>query len=67
MKIQIYLDAAEFDLSNVSIANFKEQMIDKKEELAKIEIAIPPFNALKGDKDLLQKAFLNQKAESLNL
>lgn len=67
MKLQIYLDAAEFDLSNVSIANFKEQMIDKKEEFAKTEIAVPPFNALKGDKDILQNAFLNQKAESLNL
>ncbi len=67
MKIEIYLDAAKLNLSNVSLANFNQQMIDKKERLAREEILVPPFNKLKGDKTILQKAFLNELAESLNL
>jgi len=67
MKIEIYLDAAKLDLSNVVLADFKQQMVDKKEKLAKEEIIIPPFNRLKGDKTLLEKAFINQKVESLNI
>lgn len=67
MKIEVYLDATKLDLSNVKLTNFKEQMVGKKEKLANEEIIVPPFNLLKGDKFLLQKAFLNQKAESLNL
>lgn len=67
MKIEVYLDAAKLDLSNVSLANFKQQMIDKKERLARQEVIVPQFNKLKGDKSILEKAFLNQLAESLNL
>jgi hypothetical protein len=67
MKIEVYLDATKLDLSNVKLTDFRQQMVEKKEELAKEEIIVPPFNVLKGDKFLLQKAFLNQKAESLNL
>ena len=67
MKIEIYFDAAKLDLSNVVLTDFKQQMLDKKEKLAKEEIIIPPFNRLKGDKTLLEKAFINQKVESLNI
>jgi hypothetical protein len=67
MKIEVYLDATKLDLSNVKLTDFRQQMVEKKEKLAKEEVMVPPFNKLKGDKFLLQKAFLNQKAESLNL
>lgn len=67
MKIEIYLDAAKLDISNVSLTDFRQQMVDKKEELAKEDIIVPPFNKLKGDKTLLEKAFINQKVESLNI
>lgn len=67
MKIEVYLDDTKLDLSNVGLTNFRTQLIDKKERLAREEIMVPQFNLLTGDKDILQKAFLNQKAESLNL
>jgi hypothetical protein len=67
MKIQIYLDAAELDLSNIEITNFKDKVVEQKAILENMTIDIPPFNQLKGNKDLLQQAFLNQMVESLNL
>lgn len=67
MKIEIYLDAAKLDLSNVALTDFKQQMIDKREDLSKHEVMVPPFNKLKGDKILLENAFISQKVESLNI
>jgi hypothetical protein len=67
MKIQIYLDAAELDLSNIGITNFKDKMVEQKEMFANMTIDVPPFGQLKGNKNLLQQAFLNQMVESLNL
>lgn len=67
MTIQIYLDETKLNLSDVSLTDYKKQMIDKKEQLADVEVLIPQFNLLKGNKELLNKAFVNQMVESLNL
>jgi hypothetical protein len=67
MNIDIYIDETKLNLSDVSLTDYKQQMIDKKEELANVEIPVPQFNLLKGNKELLHKAFLNQMVESLNV
>jgi hypothetical protein len=67
MKIEIYLDAAKLDITNVSIRNFNKDTQDKKELLSKYEIDFSSMSNLKGEKTLLEKSFQQQKAESLNL
>ena len=67
MKIKIYLDETKLNLSNISLTDYKQLMMDKKVLLENIEIPTPQFNLLKGNKELLNQAFLNQMAESLNL
>jgi len=67
MKIKIYLDETKLNLSDISLTDYKQLMMDKKVLLENIEIPTPQFNLLKGNKELLNQAFLNQMAESLNL
>lgn len=67
MKIKIYLDETKLNLSDISLTDYKQLMMDKKVLLENIEIPTPQFNLLKGNKELLNQAFLSQMAESLNL
>ena len=67
MKIKIYLDETKLNLSDISLTDYKQLMMHKKVLLENIEIPTPQFNLLKGNKELLNQAFLNQMAESLNL
>jgi hypothetical protein len=67
MKLEIYIDAAKLDLSNLSITDYSKQTEKLKEDFSKSEIDFSSIGLLKGNKELLQKAFLNQKAECLNL
>lgn len=66
MKIEIYLDASKLDLNNISITNFREQMLSKKVEIEKMEFEFPNLGILKGNRELLQKSFLDTKKELLN-
>jgi hypothetical protein len=67
MNIEIYLDAAKLDISNISIKDFNKDTQDKKDLLSKHEIDFSSISKLKGEKILLEKSFQQQKAESLNL
>lgn len=67
MKIEIYIDAAKLDLSNLSITNYGELNEKLKDDFSKTELDFSSIGLLKGNKEILQKAFLNQKAECLNL
>lgn len=67
MKIEIYLDAAKLDISNVSIKDFNKDTQDKKEVLSLHDIDFSSIKSLKGEKTLLEKSFQQEKAESLNL
>lgn len=67
MKIEIYLDAAKLDISNVSVKDFSKDTKDKKNLLSLFEIDFSSIKSLKGEKTLLEKSFQQQKAESLNL
>lgn len=67
MKIEIYLDAAKLDISNVSFKDFNKDAQDKKNTLSLVDLDFSSISLLKGEKILLEKSFQQQKAESLNL
>lgn len=67
MNIEIYLDAAKLDISNVSVKDFSKDTKDKKNLLSLFEIDFSSIKSLKGEKTLLEKSFQQEKAESLNL
>jgi hypothetical protein len=67
MKIEIYIDAAKLDISNVSVKDFNKDTQDMKDILALVELDFSSIGLLKGEKILLEKSFQQQKAESLNL
>jgi hypothetical protein len=67
MKIEIKLDAAVLDIHNISIKDFNKETQDMKEVFSKTELDFSSINKLKGNKELLHKAFLNEMVESLNL
>jgi hypothetical protein len=67
MKIEIYIDAAKLDISNVSVKDFNKDTQDKKNILSLFDIDFSSIGLLKGEKILLEKSFQQQKAESLNL
>ena len=66
MKIEIYIDAAKLDLTNLSITDYKEKTEKLKKDFSETELDFSSIGLLKGNKELLQKSFLNQKAEYLN-
>jgi hypothetical protein len=65
--ITIYIDNEKLELKNISVTDYKTDVLNKRKELEKQEVYLLPLNLLKGNKELLRKAFLNQKVESLNL
>jgi hypothetical protein len=67
MNIEIYLDAAKLDISNVSVMDFNKDTQDKKNILSLFDLDFSSISLLKGEKTLLEKSFQQQKAESLNL
>lgn len=64
--MQIYIDNSLLDISNISVTNFTEKTEKLKEEFAKTEIDFSSINYLKGEKILLNNAFLNVMAEYIN-
>ena len=67
MKIEIYIDAAKLDLSNLTVTDYRKQNDKLKTKFSMSELDFSSIKQLNGNKELLQKSFLNQKAESLNL
>jgi hypothetical protein len=64
--MQIYIDNSLLDISNISVTNFTEKTEKLKEEFAKSEIDFSSIGLLKGEKILLNNAFLNVMAEYIN-
>ena len=67
MKIKIYLDAAELDISNIKVTDFNKNTQHLKDILSNVELDFSTIHTLRGDKVILEKAFQNEKAECLNL
>ena len=67
MNIEIYVDEKQLDIKNISVANFNERTQQIKDEFSGIVLDFTPIHFLKGNKELLEKSFQQQKAESLNL
>lgn len=67
MNIEIYLDDNQLDIKNISVANFNQRTQEIKDNFSKVELDFSPIHVLKGNKELLHKAFINQMVESLNL
>ena len=67
MNIEIYIDASQLDLSNLTVTDYRKQNDELKTKFSMSELDFSSISLLKGNKELLQKSFLNQKAESLNL
>ena len=65
--IEIYLDDQQLDIKNTSVVDFNEKTQQIKNEFSETVLDFSPIHSLKGNKELLQKAFINQMVESLNL
>jgi hypothetical protein len=67
MNIEIYLDDNQLDIKNISVANFNQKTQQIKNEFSEIILDFSSIHFMKGNKELLEKSFQQQKAESLNL
>ena len=65
--IEIYLDDQQLDIKNISVANFNQKTQEIKDKFSKTELDFSSIHFLKGNKELIQKAFINEMVESLNL
>lgn len=66
MKIEIHENENKIELSNISVTNYREEMVKKKEELYKIKIDFSVIKSLKGDKNIIDLSFQDSKNELLN-
>jgi hypothetical protein len=64
--MNIYIDDTLIDISNISVTDFNEKTQILKEEFAKTEIDFSSIGLLKGEKILLNKAFITVMAENFN-
>lgn len=64
--MNIYVDDNLIDLKNISITDFNQKTQKLKEEFAKTEIDFSSISLLKGEKTLLNKAFITTMAENFN-
>jgi len=67
MKMEIYKDGEMIDLQNVSITKFENKLFQLGQEFYNTDLNFSSIKQLKGDKDILEKAFLHQFIEELNL
>lgn len=66
MYIQIFKDNERLDFENILLQDFKEDVNKFKDVLRLTTIDFSSINKLKGDKTLLDKAFRDEKTETLN-
>ena len=66
MYIQIFKDNERLDFENILLQDFKENNDKLREVLRMTKIDFSSINKLKGEKTLLEKAFQDEKTESLN-
>ena len=67
MNMEVYQDGERLDLENISITRYENKVFQLGEQLNEIELDYSSINLLKGNKDLLAKAFLDEFVEQVNL
>ena len=67
MNIEVYQDGERLDLENISITRYENKVFQFGEQLNEIELDFSSISLLKGNKDLLAKAFLDEFVEQVNL
>ncbi len=65
--MEIYKDEERLDFENVSITRFENKLFELGQEFYNTELNFNSIKQLKGDKDILEKAFLHQFVEEINL
>lgn len=66
MKIEIIENDKIIDFQNVSLKDYRKELSDKMDLFSKIKLDFSSIQDLKGDKSILNMAFLQLKAEELN-
>lgn len=67
MKIEVSLDDTVINFEQLSITNFELILKYNLEDASKIELDFSSIKSLMGDKIMLEKAFQDEKLESVNL
>lgn len=67
MNMEVYQDGERLDLENISITRYENKVFQLGEQLNEIELDYSSISLLKGNKDLLAKAFLDEFVEQVNL
>jgi len=65
--MEVYQDGERLDLENISITRYENKVFQLGEQLNEIELDFSSISLLKGNKDLLAKAFLDEFVEQVNL
>ena len=65
--MEIYLNSEKLDIKNISLTDFNKRTQEIKDEFSKSQLDFSEIQYLKGNKEMLEKSFQQQKAESLNL
>ena len=64
--VEIFMDEYQVHVRNVLLTDFKQQALTKRESMGDITFDFSMLKQLKGEKIILEKAFQNEKAESIN-
>ena len=67
MNMEVYQDGERLDLENISITRYENKVFQLAEQLNEIELDYSSISLLKGNKDLLAKAFLDEFVEQVNI
>jgi hypothetical protein len=67
MNIEIFLNDNIIKPIDSDLIDYKKEVENKKNILSNVKIDFSSINKLKGNKEILEKSFQNQKAEELDL
>jgi hypothetical protein len=65
--MNIYIEIDKGHQEDIIVKNYKSNLFIMREQFKNQVIDFSLISKLKGDKEILEKSFQNQKAESLNL
>jgi hypothetical protein len=65
--MNIYIEIDKGHQEDIIVKNYKNNLFIMREQFKNQVIDFSLISKLKGDKEILEKSFQNQKAESLNL
>jgi hypothetical protein len=61
--MRIYLDSNEIEIKNITIRDYGQDVSRLKNKLERVEIDFKSIHLLRGNKDILEQAFKEVKAE----